>query len=385
MTDTLRVPVQKEIWYWAVEESQKSLEEISTKFPQIQKWISGEIDPTFKQLERFADYLRIPFGYLFLESPPSADAMEVEFRSINNKLPAMSRNLKDIIMEMDFRKNWMSDYRKELGWEKLEIIVQFNKHKSGDIALDAALAKQLLGLEDDWATCTSDYHEAFKLLREKLEKAGILVMQNGIVGMNTHRKLDINEFRAFMLYDDVSPLIFINSNDSQGGKVFSLIHEYFHVLFERDNLFLNEDLDATKENEKQVNQLTAEFLMPSEQVHRVWRKNADPVQQIKELSKAFKVSEAALAIKLRDLNCINDTIVKLVIDESTKNFENRKNRENGGNFYHTFFAKISPTFAAAVIREAEQGGISYTYAFRLLGGIKGKSYDKLKERLMPYG
>ncbi len=36
-------------------------------------------------------------------------------------------------------------------------------------------------------------------LEKKLEEAGVLVMQNGVVGMNNYRRLDINEFRAFML------------------------------------------------------------------------------------------------------------------------------------------------------------------------------------------
>lgn len=385
MAETLRIPIQKEIWYWAIEESQKSEEEISHKFPQLKQWITGEIHPTFKQLESFAAYLKIPFGYLFLESPPPTDAMEVEFRSLNNKLPGISKNLKDTIMEMDFRKNWMSDYRKELGWNKLEIIMEFNQHKSGNMATDARLAKKLLGLEDDWYTSVRDYDEAFRFLRDKLENAGILVMQNGIVGMNPYRKLDINEFRAFMLYDDVAPLIFLNSNDSRGGKIFSLIHEYFHVLFEKDNLFLNEDLYSVKKHERRVNQLTAEFLMPSSRVRQLWRQDIEPLPQIENLSKTFKVSQVALALKLKDLGYVADTLVELVIDEARENFENRKGKKSDGNFYNTFTSRISPTFAAAVIREAETGGISYTYAFRLLGGIKGKIYDQLKERLMPYG
>lgn len=384
MAETVRIPVPKEIWYWAIEESQKSEEEISHKFPHLHKWIAGEIYPTFKQLESFAAYLKIPFGYLFLEVPPQRDPIKVEFRSLNRKLPGMSKNLRDTILEMDFRKNWMSDYRKELGWDKLDIIIEFGKNQKGIVTSDAQLAKRLLGLEEDWYTSPRDYHEAFRFLREKLEKAGILVMQSSIVGTNTHRKLDVNEFRAFMLYDDVAPLIFINSNDSRGGKIFSLIHEYFHVLFERDNLFLNEDLYTTRRQERLINQLTAEFLMPAGHLRRLWKRDGEPLSQIENLSKIFKVSQGALALQLKNLGCIQDTLVEQIADQARKNFENEKNTKDDGNFYNTFLSRISPSFAAAVIREAEAGGISYPYAFRLLGGIRGKTYDQLKERLMPY-
>ena len=42
-----------------------SEEEIFKKYPQINQWITGKKNPTFKQLEKFANFLKIPFGYLF--------------------------------------------------------------------------------------------------------------------------------------------------------------------------------------------------------------------------------------------------------------------------------------------------------------------------------
>lgn len=271
MARPVKVPVKKEIWHWALKESQKDEDEIFYRFPKIDKWIAGEESPTFKQLEKVANYLKVPFGYMFLESPPKYDVMEIEFRSINNKLPEMSKNLKDTIMEMDSRRKWMSDYRKSLGWEKLDVIVQFNEYKSGDILDDAHLAKRLLNLDDFWYDSIKSYDEAYNLIREKLEEVGILVMKNGVVGMNNKRKLDINEFRAFMLYNDVAPLIFVNNNDTRAGKIFSLIHEYVHVLFEQEDLFLNTDVDDTEECERYINNITAEILMPQEHIYKFYQ------------------------------------------------------------------------------------------------------------------
>lgn len=135
MAEVLRVPVKKEIRHWALKESQKDEEEIFYRFPRIGKWIDGEENPTFKQLQKLTDYLKVPFGYMFLESPPRDNMMEVEFRSLNNKLPEMSKNLKDTIMEMDSKRSWMSDYRKSLGWSKLDIILRFNEYKNEDVLL----------------------------------------------------------------------------------------------------------------------------------------------------------------------------------------------------------------------------------------------------------
>lgn len=63
MGEPLRVPIKKEIWLWAIEESQKNVGEIFSRHPEIYKSINGEQHPTFKQLEKIADYLKIPFGY----------------------------------------------------------------------------------------------------------------------------------------------------------------------------------------------------------------------------------------------------------------------------------------------------------------------------------
>ena len=126
------------------------------------------------------------------------------------KSPEISKNLQDTILEMDRRRSWMSDYRKEFGWTKLDIIDKFRRKNTGDVTADAVRAKQLLNLEDDWYAKVSDLDHAFRFLKGKLEQAGILVMRNGIVGSNTHRSLDISEFRAFLLYDDLAPLIFVS-------------------------------------------------------------------------------------------------------------------------------------------------------------------------------
>ncbi len=382
-----RIEIKKEIYHWAFNESQKTEEQIANKFPKINEWINGDTAPTFKQLESIANFLKIPFGYLFLETPPETDIMEVEFRSINNKLPFMSKNLKDVITAMDIKRNWMSDYRKELGWSKIAIIEKFKQEKRNFIEDDALLTKNLLGLKINWFSEVGNCAAAYNLLKEKLEANGIIVMQNGIVGNNTHRKLDITEFRAFMLYDDIAPIIFINSNDSLGGKIFSLIHEYMHVLFEQEDVLLEEDIVRQKENEGYINRITAEFLMPTEYILANWDQNKDAFGQIYQLSNKFKVSETALAIKLKKLKLINKTILDEIMDEGIKNFESRIDGDGGGggDFYNTFNTRISPTFTRAVIRSAETGDTSYSNAFRLLGGIRGRTYDEIKMRLLPYG
>ena len=150
MGQTIRYEVKRDVLIWAIKESQKSMNDIELKFSKINEWISGDSVPTMKQIESLANFLKIPFGYMFLATPPKTNVMKVEFRSIDNKLPEVSKNLKDTLLEMDRNQSWMSELRQELGWDKLDIIKNFDikGNDKATIVEIAKLAKKLLGLEE---------------------------------------------------------------------------------------------------------------------------------------------------------------------------------------------------------------------------------------------
>ena len=203
MAKEVRFPLKKEILIWAIKEAQVDEEEVLRKFTNLEKWIDGEENPTFKQIEKLANYLKIPFGYMFLEKPPIVDVMEVEFRTINNKLPEMSKNLKDTIIEMDKRRNWMSDYRRKIGIDKLDIIKHFNENKTDDVILNAAYAKQLLKIDEYWYKSENTLDDAYKFIKGQIEQAGVLVMQNGVVGISDLLMLEFCVYYMMMHLLDI--------------------------------------------------------------------------------------------------------------------------------------------------------------------------------------
>lgn len=383
MGKTTKVAVKKEIYIWGIKESGKDLEEIKTRFNNIEDWINQKSKPTFRQLEKLANYLKVPFGYMFLDKPPSSDIVQTEFRTIGNKIPNISKNLKDTIYEMSRKQDWISEYRKENGWDKI-IVKKFNEQSGKDYVNFAKSAKGFIDLDEFWYKKFNDNRISYNFLRKKIEDKGIIVMQNGIVKANTHRKLELCEFRGFMLYDDFAPLIFINSNDSYAGKIFTLIHEYIHTLFEKDDVFINEDLDADNKLEKYINKITAEFLMPKSHVKDFWDNTKKNLNQIENISKIFNVSKLALSIRLKELGLIDQSLVKLASQATEKDLKNKTSESKGGNYWTNYKSRYSNTFVETVIEGAESGNISHSYAFNLLN-VKAKGYDVLKEDMMPYG
>ena len=76
---------------------------------------------------------------------------------------------------------------------------------------------------------------ARRQLISTIEDFGILVMMSGVVENNTQRKLDVAEFRGFALADPWAPLVFVNNADSEGAKIFTLVHEVAHIWGSRTN------------------------------------------------------------------------------------------------------------------------------------------------------
>lgn len=378
-----RVIVKKEIYTWVIKESQKDFKEIKSKFNKIEDWISQDGYPTFRQLESLANFLKVPLGYMFLDKPPISNIIESEFRTIGNKVAQMSKDLYDTLYNMGRKRDWLSEYRKEKGWDKL-IPDNFKDLNKKDFYTISQLAKKFLELDEFWYKKYNDTRLAFNYLKEILESKGIIVMQNGIVGTNTRRNLNVSEFRGFLLYDNFAPFIFINSKDSLNGKIFTLIHEYIHFLLQEDDIFIDEYLENGTQDEKEINKITAEILIPASHVNELWNNSKDEFEQIEEFSKLFHVSQLTVAIKLNNMDLITQNIVDKVKLKTQYNLKGRDSKSSGGNFYNNSKSRYSNNFARSVIQGAESGNISYTYAFDLFDGSV-KTYDYFKEEIMNYG
>ena len=56
---------------WAIARAGYELHEFTIKLPNVQEWIEGTKKPTVKQLDAFSKKVHLPFGYLFLPTPPN--------------------------------------------------------------------------------------------------------------------------------------------------------------------------------------------------------------------------------------------------------------------------------------------------------------------------
>ena len=61
-----RAAINKDLIRWAVDRSGQDEAALVERFPKLPQWEAGEVQPTFKQLEDFAQATLTPFGAFFL-------------------------------------------------------------------------------------------------------------------------------------------------------------------------------------------------------------------------------------------------------------------------------------------------------------------------------
>lgn len=332
---------------------------------QIKGWLDGVNKPIFGQIEKISTKLHIPLGYFFLITPPQESLKLLEFRTVDSvMIDNPSRNLIDTVHNMEEIQEWMREFREQEGYEKLSIVGSVNK-KDNFIHIAECMRRDL-DLALKWYENIHNADESFKFIRNKLNDCNIMVMMNGVVRGNTHRQLNIKEFRAFVLIDDMAPLIFINTADTANGKLFSLIHEAVHVWLGENSLYNDNGIDSkVNELETVCNAVTAELLVPGTMFIKEWSnlKNVTVDEKIFKLAKLFNCSEVVIARKAYENRIIQK---KKFLEISNKVLSGYvKNKGNGGNFYASAASKLDCNFVSAICASVNTGRLSYTQAYRM--------------------
>ena len=383
-----RVAVKKSLLRWAMERSSKSTDELAKvqDLQKIKEWLSGDLKPTLRQLEKFSTATSTPFGYLLLPSPPKEQLSIPHFRTLTNDTPTKpSPDLIETVRTVERRQDWIREYLIDIGTEPLEFVNSALQTDSPKYT--ASKIKEGLGITNNWATGHSNWESAQTELRKKIEAAGIFVSINGIVGSNVHRKLNPEEFRGFVLVDDYAPFIFVNNADSKGAQMFTLAHELAHVWLGSSAAFDLRYLRPAKNNiEILCNKIAAELLVPEQEIKRNWDKFTNAPDPYKEASRYFKVSRIVVARRALDTNRIDQKTFNKFYSEYEKQEQDKQDNDksNGGDFYKTTNLRIGKKFAGNVIRAVEEGKILYREAYRLTG-LKSESFNKMKEHLYSEG
>lgn len=377
----VRVDVSPEVIAWAMNRSGVDEPALACRFPKLAAWLQGETAPTLKQLEGFARATHTPVGYLFLESPPEEEVPIPDYRTMaDSGVVQTSADLLDTIFQCQQRQEWYRAYAQVNQEQPVPFIGSL---VTGTPVADAASAMRET-LRFEIADRGSTFTEALRRLAEHAEDQGILVMVNGVVGSNTHRKLNPREFRGFALVDPLAPLIFVNGADTKAAQIFTLTHELAH-LWLGESALSDIDLTAqpTTDVERWCNRVAAEFLVPASAVTSDFDERQNLTEELDRLAKRFKVSTLVVLRRLHDVGFLEWEAYRAAYDDELQRVLALlgERADSGGNFYNTQPVRVSRRFARALISSTLEGQTLYTEAFEMLGFKKLSTLRELAERV----
>jgi len=377
---TVRVHVEPSLLEWASERSGKSPDDLSRRVTRLAAWSRGEAQPTLKQLESFARATSTPVGLLMLPEPPEMPLPVPDFRTLPSATAApASPDLLDTVYLCEERQEWYRSYALVNDANPLDFVGSVTAED--DVVSTADRMRIRLAFDLPSRREYSSWTEALGKLSELAEEIGVLVMISGVVGSNTHRKLNPDEFRGFALVDDLAPVVFINGADTKAAQIFTLAHELVHIWLGQPAVS-NPRLDVRREGqrvERFCNAVAAELLVPLAHLEGELDRSRPLADELDRLARIYRVSTLVVLRRIFDAGRLSWNEYDSAYSEQVSKFARATG--SGGNFYNTQPVRTSKRFAHAVIADALEGRTLHRDAFRLLGVRKYSTFRELGHRL----
>ena len=377
-----RLAISPGLLRWARDRARIDVLALTARFPKLDAWESGEVQPTLKQLEDYARATHAPIGFFFLPTPPVEPVPIPDFRTMADQtITRPSPNLLDTVYACQDRQAWYRDFALVNSEPALAFVGALTVTVAP--ARAASQIRQSLGFDIDARRDCRTWSEALKMFVDQADEIGVMVMISGVVLNNNTRKLDPQEFRGFALADKHAPLVFINGADTKSAQMFTLAHELAHLWLGQSAI---SDAVARETSgntiEKWCNQVAAELLVPMDVFARDLIDDEPLTETLNRLARRFKVSSVVVLRRLKDAGRLDhDAYFRAYASELARLKSIEAKGSGGGDFYRTTASRVSKRFARALIESTLEGRTLYRDAFRMLGIAKTSTFNEFGRSL----
>ena len=307
---SVTVPVNPRVLRWARESvgvgRQEAADRLSVEAVLIEAWEEGDEQPTFGALRELSTFYRRPMAAFLLTDLPKDPPAPADFRAAKNGSRYLLTPATRHALNRAFE-------RREVAAE-LER-AEHDRRATGRPVLDdertppAVAASEIrakLGITIDEQRAWKNPNRALNAWRRALERQGVLVF-----AMTMPR----NEVRGFSISGAGGPpVIVLNTADTEPGRIFTLFHEYGHVLMGTGGICLPSTAPerlSLEGRELYCNRLAGAVLVPAEilratpEAIRLGGAEMPTDGAISAVAGTFSVSKQVLWYRLRDLGMIS--------------------------------------------------------------------------------
>ncbi|MDZ4105038.1 MAG: ImmA/IrrE family metallo-endopeptidase [Nitrosomonas sp.] len=313
MASSLTVPVNPDLLIWARETAgydfDLACEKLKCKPEKLQKLEAGEAEPTYPFLNELADLYKRPLAIFFASKPPVKRNKPSDFRL---QLDATSHGISPQL-NIAIRKAWLMR-------ENFLELSSYGDQPISPFALTATMAedpeelgpklRKLFGVsiatQLGWRAEKSGYDE----WKKAIENQNVLVLELS--------RIPLSEMRGIALWEDTLPIIIVNGADSQSARVFTLIHEFAHLLLRQAalcDLAPAEYDSGTAKLEAFCNAVSAATIVPKKElVELVSGRYSErwTMEELAELAKTFSVSKEVILRRLLTVGLTSENYYRLM-------------------------------------------------------------------------
>jgi len=378
MASSPEIEVSPEVLKWARDTSGYSIEEAAKrtqlKQESIANWEQAAAKINFSDLEKLAKAYKRPTTVLLLEKPPTEQTMPTYFRKKGDHAE-MNPEIRFAIRKARYLQSVATDLE--------------GKGNSISIAKTATLGdspekiarreRERLGVSIDAQSSCDDARAALKAFRDAIERQNIFVFQ-----IKMPKKVAL----GFSLPDTATPVIALNKSDASiERKIFTLFHEYAHVLLGKSSVCADVGEGAIDDaTEVWCNRFAGEFLLPAEKL------KAESISHgkldyaaIGAIANIFRVSKHMVFVRMKVNGLVpSASLVNLEEmfgkwkepEKKVKKADGKKKSGGGPPQSKTCVSEKGKKFVSLVIDSEKRGRITTADALGYLS-IKLNNLDKV--------
>ncbi len=362
MTKSLEVPIYPTVLKWARETSGTTIEDAATRlgvsastFARMEK---SESSVRLSELRKLAEYFKRPLAAFLLNRPPEEPQPPTDFRVLSRHGSRFARDTRLALRRAGRLQNAAAEIMHSMGEDHSPRVG--TARLSDDVRAIAMRERKTLGVDVGTQLRWRDEREAFRGWRTAVERQNVLVFQ---------LHMPIEDARGFSLSDGGPFAIAVSSSDVVHARIFTLFHEYAHLLLRSPGVCNPKTQTGTSLSkmpvERWCNQFAAALLVPEETLRDLLqRKFADDFpsnlwEAIRVSSRAFRVSEQMAVWRLFDLALITKTEFREMMGRLQR--ARRAKKKGFGQFSASAkcFSENGRYFTSLVLEARGRNAISY--------------------------
>ena len=272
----------------------------------------GADRPSIAQVRKLGEIYKRPLAVFFLQEPPKDFDAQREFRRLpgvtpQNESPEMRLALRTAL----FRREAARELYDQLGEEVPTFGAKAEPSENAETVGNRI--REILGITWDAQLAWPSAHAALNGWRAAVERLGILVFQSG--------EMTVDEMRGISIPHGPLPVILLNSGDAPHGRIFTLLHEFAHILLTNAG-HETSSLEGQRKPEDQrleriSNRFAAAALLPRKQFLEEIRRYPGAVQgdedSLRKLAfRRLKVSPEAILRRLVELGRTKSGVYRMM-------------------------------------------------------------------------